>query len=90
MQRRIFGGFWLETFQSFRGDLNENKSPLNPVLSKVNMGPVFEVALDYHSLRDNPRFKLDGWETRDEIEQVDRSIGGVFGVGGSSAQRISR
>jgi hypothetical protein len=35
----------LETFQSFLGDLNENKSPLNPVLSKVNMGPVFEVAL---------------------------------------------
>jgi hypothetical protein len=53
LQRRIFDGFWLETFQSFLGDLNENKSPLNPVLSKVNMGPVFEVALD----RALPTFK---------------------------------
>jgi hypothetical protein len=39
----------LETFQSFLGDLNESKSPLNPFLSKVNMGTVFDVALDYHS-----------------------------------------
>jgi hypothetical protein len=45
LQRRIFAGFWLETFQSFTGDLNESKSPLNHALSKVNMGPVFEVAL---------------------------------------------
>jgi hypothetical protein len=28
------------------------------------MGPVFEVALDYHPLRDNPIFKLDKWEER--------------------------
>ena len=55
----IFAGFWLETFQSFLGDLNESKSLLNPVLSKVNMGPVFEVALDYHPLRYHPLAK---WE----------------------------
>lgn len=35
----------METFQSFLGDFNESKSPLNPVLSKVNTGPVFEVGL---------------------------------------------
>ena len=49
---------------SFLGDLNENKSLLNPALSKANMGPVFEVALDYHPLRDNPFLKLDNWEER--------------------------
>ena len=47
------------TTTSFLGDLNENKSPLNPVLSKVNMGPVFEVGVDYHPLRDNSLSKLD-------------------------------
>ena len=52
----------METFQSFLGDLNENKSLLNPILSKVNMGPVFEVGVDYHPLRDNPFLKLDNWE----------------------------
>jgi hypothetical protein len=44
---------------SFVGDLNARKSPLNPVLSKANMGPVFEVALDYHPLRYHP---LSKWE----------------------------
>jgi hypothetical protein len=68
LQRRIFAGFWLETFQSFLGGLDENKSTLNPVLSKVNMGPVFEVALDYHPLRDNPIFKLHKWGIGNERE----------------------
>ena len=44
----FFAGFWLGSFQSFLGDLNENKSPLKPVLSKANMGPIFEVALVIH------------------------------------------
>jgi hypothetical protein len=35
----------LKTFQSFLGDLNENKSPPNPVLSKVKRGPVLSVVL---------------------------------------------
>jgi hypothetical protein len=64
LRRRIFAGFWLETFQSFLDNLNESKSPLNPVLSKVNMGSVFEVGVDYHPLRDNPFLKLDNWEER--------------------------
>lgn len=46
MPRRIFDGFRLETFQSFRFGLNESKSPLNRVLSKVNMGPVLKVLID--------------------------------------------
>jgi hypothetical protein len=49
---------------SFLGDPNENKSPLNPILSKANMGPVFDVALDYHPLRYNHFLKLDNWEKR--------------------------
>lgn len=53
---------------SFLGDLNESKSLLNPVFSKLNMGPVFEVALDYHLLRDNPLSKLDGQGTGNEGE----------------------
>lgn len=58
MQRRIFAGFWLETFQSFLVDLNEKRSLLNPVLRGVKRGPVFEVALDHQPLRDCLVFRL--------------------------------
>ena len=44
---------------SFLGDLNARKSPLNPVLSKANMGPVSKVLIDYHPFRDNSLSKLD-------------------------------
>jgi hypothetical protein len=64
LQRRIFAGFWLETFQSFLGGLDENKSTLNPVLSKVNMGPARTVAVDYYPSRDNSLSKLDEGEER--------------------------
>jgi hypothetical protein len=59
LRRRIFGGFWLGTFQRFLGNLNESKSLLNSVLSKVNMGPALKVLIDYHLFRDNSLSKLD-------------------------------
>jgi hypothetical protein len=40
LQRRIFAGFPLEVLLSFLGGLNENKSPLNPVLRDPKRGPV--------------------------------------------------
>ncbi len=51
-RRRIFAGFWLETFLCFLGDLNENKFLLNRVLSKVNMGPVLKVLIDRRAASD--------------------------------------
>lgn len=51
-RRRIFAGFWLKTFQSFLGDLNEGKSLLNPVLRDVKRGPVLKVLIDRSTASD--------------------------------------
>jgi hypothetical protein len=52
LRRRIFGEFWLGTFQCFLGNLNESKSLLNPILRDVKRGPVLKVLIDRNAASD--------------------------------------